>query len=272
MSSSNAKRSVSPSSSASASSKRHKSQEPAQPAESQEEPSQGIHNPAAASSNENTQDDPAGSSSHSSAGSTNSNEPGPSGSSKTEHGQAHKKGFKVRTKALLRNCGEADGVLENLSLAPNPTGDFSRDLSQVGHKTRPHLEPQQRKALMDELERNVEQIQDPDSQPKFRDLECAFSAPVGGLYEAADFLGLSSEDLLRGVKIDPSSPLRLRPDQVQNVAFLVKNAEGLLKGAINANDHGTGKTIEALSAIFFLAKREAASGLSAQLSTVQLSN
>lgn len=80
----------------------------------------------------------------------------------------------------------------------------------------------------------------------------SFSAPVASLQDAARFLEI---DLHTG-RISNQSNLVLRPDQIQNVAFMVKNGEGVLRGCVNANASGTGKTIEGLATIYFLTKRK----------------
>lgn len=82
-------------------------------------------------------------------------------------------------------------------------------------------------------------------------------APVDNLHDSASLLNIDLSDL-HNIAISPSSTLRLRVDQVQNIAFMVKNAEGILQGAVNSNPHGTGKTVEALASVFFLAQRRKA--------------
>lgn len=78
------------------------------------------------------------------------------------------------------------------------------------------------------------------------------SASVDSLQDAARFLEI---DVHTG-HISNQSTLALRSDQIQNVAFMVKKGEGVLRGCINANASGTGKTIEGLATIYFLAKRK----------------
>lgn len=78
-----------------------------------------------------------------------------------------------------------------------------------------------------------------------------FSAPVDSLQNAAQFLGIDSKT----GRISDALQLTLRPDQIQNVAFMIKHGEGILRGCFNANPSGTGKTIEGLTAIHLLAKR-----------------
>ncbi|KAI7778017.1 hypothetical protein LA080_002713 [Diaporthe eres] len=82
-------------------------------------------------------------------------------------------------------------------------------------------------------------------------------APVDNLHDSASLLNIDLSDL-DNIAISPSSNLRLRVDQVQNIAFMVKNAEGILQGVVNSNSHGTGKTVEALASVFFLAQRRKA--------------
>lgn len=82
-------------------------------------------------------------------------------------------------------------------------------------------------------------------------------APVDNLRDSASLLNIDLSDL-DNIAISPSSTLRLRVDQVQNIAFMVKNAEGVLQGVVNSNPHGTGKTVEALASVFFLAQRRKA--------------
>ncbi|KAJ4397493.1 hypothetical protein N0V93_001723 [Gnomoniopsis smithogilvyi] len=84
--------------------------------------------------------------------------------------------------------------------------------------------------------------------------EDSFSAPVDNLRDASHFLEIDPDT----GRISNKSRLILRPDQIQNVAFMVKHGEGILRGCINANPCGTGKTMEGLAAIYFLAKRNAA--------------
>lgn len=84
----------------------------------------------------------------------------------------------------------------------------------------------------------------------------SFSASVDSLQDAARFLDI---DVHTG-RVSNQSNLLLRPDQIQNVAFMVKNGEGVLRGCINANASGTGKTVEGLATIYFLAKRNTTRG------------
>lgn len=83
----------------------------------------------------------------------------------------------------------------------------------------------------------------------------SFSAPVDSLHDAAKFLEIDPHT----GRISDASELALRPDQIQTVAFMVKSGEGTLRGCVNANASGTGKTIEGLAAIYLLAKRSAQS-------------
>lgn len=82
------------------------------------------------------------------------------------------------------------------------------------------------------------------------------SASVDSPEDAARFLEI---DVHTG-RISDQSTLVLRPDQIQNVAFMIKNGESVLRGCINANASGTGKTIEGLATIYFLAKRNTTRG------------
>lgn len=133
----------------------------------------------------------------------------------------------------------------------NDTGFFSDELRQKGHNSRPPMLPEERRRLMEDLteESNTPEL---ESQPDTGlDFLSEFSTAVESPKDAAAFLGID----LQLLEISPESALRLRIDQVQNIAFMVKKAEGILQGCVNANDHGTGKTIEALASIFFLAQR-----------------
>ncbi|KAK7735743.1 hypothetical protein SLS63_003701 [Diaporthe eres] len=94
----------------------------------------------------------------------------------------------------------------------------------------------------------------PEASQTFVASSCA---PVDNLHDSASLLNIDLSDL-DNIAISPSSTLRLRVDQVQDIAFMVKNAEGILQGVVNSNSHGTGKTVEALASVFFLAQRRKA--------------
>lgn len=146
------------------------------------------------------------------------------------------------------------------------TGYISRDLGDVD--PRPELTDEGRELLMVHCRARTDQTF-PDEQTQVDGLPEAmehifsdhFTADVDDLQEAILFLGLDLDDAGLGrdmtLPISPHSTLRLRVDQIQNVAFMVKKAEGTLRGCINGNDCGTGKTIETLAAINFLAMRRA---------------
>ncbi|KAJ0122555.1 hypothetical protein J7T55_003069 [Diaporthe amygdali] len=144
----------------------------------------------------------------------------------------------------------------------NDTGYFSDELKDKGHNSRPHMSPDERKRLMEGFATPVctsdsqsHEIEDRGPQMKVGlDFLSNFSATVDSPKDAAAFLDMD----LQSLEISPKSTLRLRLDQVQNIAFMVKKAEGILKGCVNANDYGTGKTVEALASIFFLAQRKEA--------------
>lgn len=131
-------------------------------------------------------------------------------------------------------------------------GNFTDYLQKNGHNDRPSMSPEERRQLMADLDQETEEVPQPD-QHGGRLIATSF-APVELLGDAAAFLGIDLSDW-ENIKISPLSDLSLRVDQVQNIAFMVKNAEGILKGAVNANESGSGKTIEALATVFFLAKR-----------------
>jgi hypothetical protein len=144
----------------------------------------------------------------------------------------------------------------------NDTGLFSKELGEKGHNSRPPMPPDERRRLMEDLHdlSNKSQPQGQDMegsglQPKVGlDFMSEFSTSVDSPKDAAAFLSID----LQSRKISSESALELRIDQVQNIAFLVKKAEGILKGCVNANDYGTGKTVEALASVFFLAQRRQA--------------
>jgi hypothetical protein len=142
----------------------------------------------------------------------------------------------------------------------NKTGFFSKELREKSHNSRPPMLPDERSRLMEDLNQscNTSKLQgqrEDIERSVLRkniglDFMGAFSATVDSPKDAAAFLGMN----LKSLKISPESTLKLRIDQVQNTAFMVQKAEGILKGCVNANDHGTGKTVEALASIFFLAQ------------------
>lgn len=95
-----------------------------------------------------------------------------------------------------------------------------------------------------------------DVQAVFSD---SFTTDVDTPQDAAAFLGLNLSHLTpeSTLSISPLSTLRLRLDQVQNIAFMVKKGEGILRGCINGNNCGTGKTVETLATVYFMALRKA---------------
>ncbi|KAG6368346.1 hypothetical protein INS49_002551 [Diaporthe citri] len=145
-------------------------------------------------------------------------------------------------------------TVDKFSTHGNDTGFLSDELKKKGHNSRPQMLPDERKQLMEDLAKRTD-TSEPQGQPKVGlDFMSDFSTTVDSPKDAATFLGIN----LQSLEISPKSTLRLRIDQVQNIAFMVKKAEGMLKGCVNANDYGTGKTIEALASIFFLAQRQEA--------------
>lgn len=153
-------------------------------------------------------------------------------------------------------------ILDRFMTHGNDTGRFSEELEKKGHDSRPPMPPDERRRLMEDLvkQSNISEPQDQNIekyglQPHVGlDFMSEFSTAVDSPKDAAAFLGID----LQSLEISPESALRLRIDQVQNIAFMVKKAEGIIKGCVNANDYGTGKTIEALASIFFLAQRRQA--------------
>lgn len=150
-------------------------------------------------------------------------------------------------------------IMGKFSTHGNNTGFFSEDLREKGHNSRPPTATDERRRLFEDLAKQVvvsvpqqEGMKDHGLQPQVGlDFMSEFSTAVDSPKDAAAFLGVD----LQSLEISPESRLRLRIDQVQNIAFMVKKAQGILKGCVNANDYGTGKTIEALASIFFLAQR-----------------
>lgn len=175
-----------------------------------------------------------------------------------------------------------DKALDDFVKAGNKTGYFTDYLRQKGHNNRPGMSPDERRELMDELQRSIH-IAEPsvdtpydEDQPEagpgredpiqaeqcpIPEADNAFVAssfaPVDNLHDSASLLDIDLSDL-SNIAISPLSTLKLRVDQVQNIAFMVKNAEGILQGVVNSNPHGTGKTVEALAFVFFLAQRRQA--------------
>lgn len=136
----------------------------------------------------------------------------------------------------------------------NNTGFFSEELRKKGHNSRPRMLPDERNRLMEDLDERSDTSK-PHDQPNIGlDFMSEFSTIVDSPKDASTFLGID----LQSLKISPESALRLRIDQVQNIAYMVKKAESILKGCVNANDYGTGKTIEALASVFLLAQRREA--------------
>lgn len=145
-------------------------------------------------------------------------------------------------------------IVEKFSTHGNDTGFFSKELRKKGHNSRPTMLPDERKRLMENLV-NQRDTSQPHCQPEVGlDFMSEFSTAVDSPKDSAAFLGID----LQSLEISPESVLRLRIDQVQNIAYMVKKTEGILKGCVNANDYGTGKTIEALASVFYLAKRREA--------------
>lgn len=143
-------------------------------------------------------------------------------------------------------------ILDKFTTDGNETGFFSKELEEKGHNSRPSMSPDERRRLFEDLDENSSTS---DKQPKVGlDFMGGFSTSIDSPKDAAAILGIN----LQSLKISPKSALRLRIDQVQNIAFMVKKAEGILKGYINANASGTGKSVEALASVFFLAQRRQA--------------
>lgn len=155
-------------------------------------------------------------------------------------GSPTKKGYK-RSKRMK--------IVDKFSAHGNKTGIFSEELKNKGHDSHLIMLPNERKRLMKDLVKKTI-ASEPRDQPKVGlDFMSEFSTGVDSPKDAATFLGIN----LRSLRISSKSSLRLRIDQVQNIAFMVSKAEGTLKGYVNANDYSIGKTIEALASIFFLA-------------------
>lgn len=161
-----------------------------------------------------------------------------------------------------REKAEWKKIMDKFITHGNSSGFFSRDLRKKGHNSRPPMSPDERSRLMEDLAKQssapepyCQFIEDRCLQPNVGlDFMSEFSTAVDTPKDAAAFLNLD----LHSLKISPNSALRLRIDQVQNIAFMVKKAEGILRGCVNANQYGTGKTIEALASVFFLAQRRQA--------------
>lgn len=142
-------------------------------------------------------------------------------------------------------------------------GYISEQLGAVD--TRPALAQADREQLMRDCEdkTSVAYPDDDDAidqlPDRFEDIfSGSFSASVSSLEDSARFLDIDGHT----GRISDQSTLVLRPDQIQNVAFMVRNGEGVLRGCINANPCGSGKTIEGLATIYFLAKRKTSLGKS----------
>lgn len=154
-------------------------------------------------------------------------------------------------------------TLNKFSTHGNNSGFFSEDLRKKGHNSRTPMLPDERRQLMADLagQNNIPETQSQRTEGHDRtqsevglDFMSELSTAVDSPKDAAAFLGID----LQSLNISPESALRLRIDQVQNIAFMVKKAEGILRGCVNANQYGTGKTIEALASVFFLAQRRQA--------------
>lgn len=156
-----------------------------------------------------------------------------------------------RARPTRSKCME---IVNKFSSDGNDTGFFSKELKQKGHNSRPQMLPDERSRLMEDLAGQSD-TSEPHVQPQVGlDFMSEFSTIVDNPKDAATFLGVD----LQALEISPESALKLRIDQVQNIAFMVKKAEGILKGCVNANGYGTGKTIEALASVLFLAQRREA--------------
>lgn len=161
--------------------------------------------------------------------------------------------------AKLRNEAWEQSVRKIMLTGSN--GYISEQLGATD--TRPVLSQADREQLIRDCEDQTS-LAYPDTEDavdqladRFEDIFTGnFSASVSSLEDSASFLEI---DVHTG-RISDQSILVLRPDQIQNVAFMVRNGEGVLRGCINANPSGTGKTIEGLATIYFLAKRKTALG------------
>lgn len=161
---------------------------------------------------------------------------------------AASKNVRARPRPTRKECMK---IVKKITAHGNNTGFFSEELKKNGYNSRPQMLPDERKQLMEDFSEQSA-TSGTQGQPEVGlDFMSEFSTAVDSPKDAATFLGIE----LQSLDISPKSALRLRIDQVQNVAFMVKKAEGILKGCVNANDYGTGKTIEALASIFFLAQR-----------------
>lgn len=169
-----------------------------------------------------------------------------------------------------------DKFLDKFTVRGNTGGRITEYLKRRGHNCRPSMSPEERRQLMADLVQGTE-VRQPDGQEEIYDnthSERCFMATsfalVDSLSDSAKFLSIDLSDW-ENINISSFSDLTLRADQVQNIAYMVKNAEGILKGAINANDSGTGKTIEALASVFFLVqRREANTGFAEHRATLIL--
>lgn len=197
-------------------------------------------------------------------------------------------------KKKIRVRNKWDKAWDNFVKLGNRTGYVTEGLRRSGHNNRPSMSPDERRGLMEEFEGDLkiasseplEEDQtegestrkEPDHSERVpsHEEDHAFTAtsfaPVDSLDDSASFLGIDLSEL-GNIVMSPSSSLRLRADQVQSIAFIVKNAEGILQGVVNSNPHGTGKTVEALASLFFLAqRRQAQPGFDAHKATLILAS
>lgn len=154
--------------------------------------------------------------------------------------------------------------VERIMFQGNSNGHISDQLGNTDQ--RPVMTDEERQQMIDYCNTHTKQKfpirKSPDERLPNHLLGVFVNTPaasVDSLEDSAAFLGLDLTDMddFYALPMSNRSPLRLRIDQVQNVAFMVRKAEGELKGCINGNDCGTGKTIETLAAVYFLAKRKA---------------
>lgn len=158
-----------------------------------------------------------------------------------------------------------NSTVVKIMLRGNSSGYISKKLGRVD--PRPEMSDTDRERLLEYCRGQTNQAY-PDSDPAERDelpgsiqhvFSDEFSTEVDSVQDAASLLGLDLGNLTpeRTLPISSQSSLRLRLDQLQNVAFMIKKGEGIMRGCINGNDCGTGKTIEALTAVYFMAQRRA---------------
>lgn len=197
-------------------------------------------------------------------------------------------------KKKIRVRSKWDEALDDFVKRGNRTGCFTDSLHRKGHNNRPPMSPDERRGFMEELEGDLiidsseplgegeteeestregsDQSERAPSTGEDHTFTATSYAPVDSLDDSASFLGVDLSDL-GNIVISPSSSLRLRADQVQSIAFIVKNAEGILQGVVNSNPHGTGKTVEALASVFFLAqRRQSQPGFDAHKTTLILAS